>query len=315
MTDLPPLYLAREALRLGTDRELRHGAATGLLTRVGVGVYVSTDQWSSMPPDEQYRTRVRGAGAVSAPRTQFSHDSAAALWRLPSVGRWPQVSHQLAPAQPGGSSRTQIRRHEVGLDPLSTRIDGTTVTSLARTVVDMACTTSMLRAVVMADAALRTPDATEWNRVPTSTAELHAVLESLLPYRGHARAGRVISFATGLAESPGESFARVQFHALGLPAPELQVPFYDELGLIGIADFYWRHLGLICEFDGLSKYGVLRRYQRGMTTQQVVIDEKKREDRMRRVSDDFVRLDWPTVQDRRTLAAHLRPHGLVASRS
>ena len=314
MTHLAPLYLAREAQRLGSDRELRHGVTTGAITRIGVGVYVATDQWLAMQLDERYRTQVRGAAAISARGTQFSHDSAAALWRLPSIGDWPATTHYLAERQMGGSSRVQMRRHEVGLDPLSTRIDGVVVSSLARTVVDMSTSTSMVRAVAMADAALRATDGGEWRRVPTSASELTRTLEQLLPYRGHARAQRVINFATGLSGSPGESFSRVQFHSLGYPPPELQVEFVDEQGSIGFVDFYWPHLGLICEFDGLSKYGVRRRYQLQMTREQILLDEKIREDRMRRVSDGFVRLGWARVADRRALATYLARHGLVATR-
>ena len=312
MNNLPALYLAREALQLGSDRELRHSVMNGTVTRIGIGVFVDTAAWLSMQPDERYRTRVRGAAAVSAHGTQFSHDSAAALWRLPSIGPWPTVTHTLTAKQRGGSSRVQIRRHGLGLDPLATNIDGPAVTSLARTVIDMACTTPLVRAVAMADAALRTPQKDEWHRPSTSTAELASVLETLLPYRGHLRAQRVINLANGKSESPGESFARVQFLALGYPPPELQVEFFDELGYIGTVDFFWPHLGLICEFDGISKYGAERRYQLGLTPEQILINEKSREDRLRRVSNDFVRLGWSKVADRRALAGFLARHGLIS---
>lgn len=167
----------------------------------------------------------------------------------------------------------------------------------------------------MADAALRQPEMAEWARTATTAGELSTILDGLLPYRGHARARRVIGFATGQSESPGESFSRVQFHALGYPPPELQVEFFDELGFIGCVDFYWPHLGLIAEFDGLSKYGDRRKYQRGMTLEQILMLEKTREDRLRRVSRDFVRLDWAKVVNRRLLAEYLRAHGLVERRS
>jgi len=99
--------------------------------------------------------------------------------------------------------------------------------------------------------------------------------------------------------------------ALGYPDPELQVEFVDEEGSIGFVDFFWPELGLIGEFDGRSKYGEQRRYQRNITLEQILVSEKEREDRLRRVSRSFVRLDWAKVSDRRRLAAYLRPHGLV----
>ena len=104
----------------------------------------------------------------------------------------------------------------------------------------------------------------------------------------------------------------MQFHALGFPAPELQVPFYDERGFIGCVDFYWRHLGLVGEFDGHVKYRNAV-YLRGRLPEEVVIAEKQREDRIRRVTKGFVRWDWRTAMDRAALAERVRPFGLVAA--
>jgi len=312
MTQPPKLILARDALRLGTDRELHRRAASGSLTRLATGVFIPSKTWEKMLPDERYRTKVHAAASVSAPGTHFSHDSAAALWRLPSIGAWPPVVHELSARDTGGRSRAAITRHSLGLDPGATELEGVTVTSLSRTVIDMSCTTPFVRAVVMADAALRPAKGTTVGR--TTTLELSEQLETLKPYRGSLKAQKVINFATGKSESPGESYSRVQFLALGYPPPELQVDFYDELGWIGRVDFFWRHLGLICEFDGLSKYGARRLYQRGLTLEQILMVEKKREDRLRRVSTDFVRLDFEKVENRRALAEYLRPHGLVELR-
>jgi hypothetical protein len=103
-------------------------------------------------------------------------------------------------------------------------------------------------------------------------------------------------------------------HLLRFPAPQLQVPFYDEEGFIGYADFYWPELGLIGEFDGAVKYRD-KVYLRGRLPEVVVIDEKRREDRMRRVSSSFARWDWATALDRRLLAQRLTPFGLMPSRN
>lgn len=302
MTANPPLYLYREAQRLGASRELNASHRSGRLTRLARGVYMQTTDWMRLTRDEKYRAIVRAASAISSPHSQFCLDSAAALWRLPSIGPWPAVAHELMMQSPGGMSRVGIQRHTRGLDPSPALIDDVTVPSLARTIVDMSCTTPFVRAVAMADRALRvglTPD------------DLTCTMDALAPYRGLTRARRVAAFATAQSESPGESFSRVQFLALGYPAPELQVEFFDERGSIGFADFFWRDLGLIAEFDGQSKYGAQRLYQRDMTLEQILLSEKAREDRMRRVSRSFVRLDWAKVSDRGRLAAYLRPHGLV----
>lgn len=302
MTFLPPLFVSREARLLGSDRQLRRHHADGSLTRLTTGVYVDTQQWADLDAVDQYRTRVRAHSLSSDPNAQFSHDSAAAEWRLPSIGPWPRVAHQVSGLSAGGTSRVGIRRHAIGLDPDAVEFNGLVVTSLARTVVDMASSTPFVRAVAMADRALRlAPDGLDFNRA----------LASRETSRGAVRAASVIEFATPLAASPGESFARVQFFALGYPPPELQVEFFDELGFAGEVDFYFRELDLIVEFDGRSKYGPLRQYQQGLTLEQMLLKEKDREDRLRRLMRSFARINWSLTADRRALANHLRPHGLV----
>ena len=302
MTTQPPIFLSREALRLGSDRELRHRRASGTLTRIGVGAYVDTEQFVALSRDEQYRTRVRAAALRSDPASQFSHDSAAALWRLPSIGPWPRIAHQLRPAAVGGTSRVDIRHHAIGLDPDAREIDGIVVTSLSRTVVDMATSTAFVRSVAMADHALRRGCTAE---------DLERAIRSRQSPFGISRARSVAEFASALAASPGESLARVQFLALGYPAPELQVSFHDDRGFAGEADFYFRALDLIVEFDGRSKYGPDREFQTGLSLEQILLKEKDREDRLRRLVRSFARINWVLALDRRALANHLRPHGLI----
>jgi len=94
----------------------------------------------------------------------------------------------------------------------------------------------------------------------------------------------------------------------------LQVEIVDEAGSIGFVDFYWRHLGLACEYDGPLKYGVNRQFQRDISVEQLLWKEKVREGRMRRVVRGFVRLTAEIVRDRRGLAEYLLPFGLAPQR-
>jgi hypothetical protein len=315
MTYLPHIYLTREAERLGTGRELRALHSRGAVVRLATGAFIDRSAWESLDSDGRYRARVHAAALISSPGAQFSHDSAAALWRLPSIGRWPVVSHELIDRSAGGTSRVGIARHALGRDPLATVVDGVLVTSLTRTLIDMAATAPFVRSVAMIDDGLRMPrpgDFRDGLVIPTQL-ELLGAHDALLPFRGSTRARRAICFGDGRSGSPLESFSRVQFSALGYPAPEQQVRFDDEFGFIGVVDFYWRELGLIVETDGDSKYTDARKFQRDMTLEQVLRTEKQREDRLRRQSRSFARIGWALASDRRALAAFLRPHGLVAS--
>jgi len=314
MQNIPDLYLTKEAVRLSSDRELRRQRQRGALVRLGAGVYVSAVDWRSLDADEQFRTRIAASSLRARIRPQFSHDSAAAMWRLPSIGPWPRTVDQLIERAQPTSTRVGVIRHARGRDRDPREVDGVAVTSLARTLVDISCTSTFVRAVAMVDDGLRPtrPGDPRWGWVDSATdqAQLLQLLERLEPYAGSVRARRVLEFASALSGSPGESVARVQFHALGLPSPELQVEFSDEHGLIGFADFYWPDLDLIVEFDGKSKYGAARRYQLGLTPQQLLQQEKAREDRLRRVVTSFTRIDWAKTRDRRILAEHLRRYGL-----
>lgn len=312
------LILTREAARLGSENQLRALARSGALTRLRAGVYVDTDIWNALDTDAKYRTRVRAVAATSAPNTQFSHDSAAAMWRLPVIGQWPMTVHEAVEWRGGGASRAGVVAHGQGLDECPELLDDVQVTSLPRTLVDVARTSSMARSVAMLDAGLRRPREGEFRHPqfanPPSISDLLEHLHHMGSARGASRARRAIEFADPKSESPGESYSRVQFHAPGLPSPELQREFFDDQGLIGIADFYWPGVGLALEFDGKSKYGNMRKYQRGMTLEEILMLEKDRERRFRRVVSNFDRIGWDLANDRAQLARYLSVYGLVPER-
>jgi hypothetical protein len=309
---LPTLHLSTYARATGADRALRRRFARGEVTRLLPGVYIDSTVWESLSPDDRYRNRVRAGSLLSAPATQFSHDSAAALHGLPNVGAWPGRLHQLGERSTGGASLPWLRRHLVGLDDQPTVIAGITVTSLPRTLVDIACGSPFIRSVTMLDYALGSSgnsDSSPRNALATRD-DVHSVLDSLGTYRGLVRARRAIDFADGRSGSPAESFARAQFLAIGYPAPVLQKEFFDERGSIGFVDFYWPELDLIVEYDGRVKYGEGRAFQRDISAERVLWEEKVREDRLRRVCTGFARLTREVVRDLPTLVSYLRPFGL-----
>lgn len=88
------------------------------------------------------------------------------------------------------------------------------------------------------------------------------------------------------AQSPLESVSRVRLVALGLPEPALQVPFFDDDGLVGYVDMWWPEFGVIGEADGAMKY------DDGISA---VIAEKRREDRLRALGHVVVRWSWSEI--------------------
>ena len=126
-----------------------------------------------------------------------------------------------------------------------TREYGTSVTTTARTIVDLAREVPFIEAVVAADSALRMRK--------TTKEELRCVCDACRRWPGIVQAKRVVTFSDGRAESVLESCARVIFDAHGLAAPEIQVTIRGP-GFVFRADFCWEKCKTIAEADGLAKY-------------------------------------------------------------
>ena len=111
---------------------------------------------------------------------------------------------------------------------------------------DIARTTGLIEGVVAADSALRNHAAIK--------VEFAIVLRDCAQWRGTVRAGQVLDFADGRAESALESVARVRFAQFRIPPPSLQVNIRGAQGFIGRVDFCWPEYRTIAEADGALKY-------------------------------------------------------------
>lgn len=185
--------------------------------------------------------------------------------------------HLTRPGRPGLAGTVHVVPHRAILtDGEITDIDGMAVTTLARTVLDIARYHGFTRGVVVADAALRAG-------LPRD--ELVEVLEVAKQRRAAGCAEKVFAFADPLAESVGESRSRVALATLGLPKPVLQHEFRNRSGgFVGRADFWMENFSTIGEFDGRSKYGLS-----GNATNEELAREKDREDELRDLGQQMVR--------------------------
>lgn len=270
----------------------------GELVRVRRGWYVLGPQWQSLGADGRYRLVVRATAARAERDLLYSHHSAAVLHGLPLIGPWPQAVHAVDPVGAGGSSSRLLTTHRGPVDPAPSVIDGVRVTSLSRTLVDMAATSSFLIGVTMVDHVLNREAARMSGAqqpgglcVPRITHEtLLAELDLAHPRYGHRAAERAIRFANGLSANPGESLGRVRFEELGFEIPELQVRF-DVNGCTYYVDYFWRRVRKIGEFDGHIKY-TRAAVMGNRDVVQVVIDEKDRESLLRPMVNSFDRWGW-----------------------
>ncbi len=280
--------------------------------RVGRGAYFPVSSWEQLDAREQYLVRVHAIARTRRNPPVLSHWSAAALHGLPLVGDWPMEVHTIVGPTSGGRSRHHVIKHSIRLDDADvTELDGLRVTTVARTILDIAVTGSFMVAVTMADRAIHVD---RFRRTPalTTKSELRELWAARLPFRGSARSWEVIDFAETRADSPIESVSRVNMRVIGCPRPQLQVPFSDYQGRIGETDFYWPEFEVIGEADGDVKY-LDPRYRAGRTADQVVLDEKVREDRLRALGRTVSRWRWATASHPIVLRRHLEMAGIRMS--
>ena len=180
-----------------------------------------------------------------------SHESAAYLHDidllLPSGTTVPRVTLTRRPQAPSRSLvRGALIRVAMVPDDHITTVLGVPVTTVARTVTDIARTTGFMEGVVAADSALR--------KHTVLKVELAIVLRDCAQWKGIVRARQVLDFADGRAESALESVARVRFAQYRIPPPGLQANICGTHGFIGRVDFCWDEYQTIAEADGALKY-------------------------------------------------------------
>lgn len=305
------LVLTRTLTVAGDRSAFYAGVRRGEFVRLARGVYVPTATWTAADRHEKYRWSVRAAAATAERDLVVSHESAAALWRLPALGAWPTTVHEVTDAARGGRSTGLLTRHTSGIPHGLVRLEGIRATGLARTVVDVARTSSFAAGVVVADAALRraAPPAPV---VPAACITHEDLLQELgaIPIRqGSARALKTIEFADGRADRPGESISRVNMHLAGISPPQLQVRLYGASGRLYYVDFWWEGCSMIGEFDGQDKYSNPE-FLRGRTPQQALLDEKYREDDLRAAGRGMSRWGWDIAVSQTRLRAHLFAAGI-----
>jgi hypothetical protein len=173
-----------------------------------------------------------------------------------------------------------------------TRLYKLPVTTVARTVADLARTLPFVDAVVVADSALSQEKATK--------PELLQALQRCTGWPGVRQARRALEFADDRAESPLESAARVVFAEAGLDPPELQVTIHGEQEQQQFAarvDFLWRAQKAAAEADGLVKYN----------DRKDLLKERERDHQLREAGYTVVHFTWKELfQAKEVVLARIR---------
>ena len=316
--------------------------AAGVLLRLRRGVMVDRRWWDASAPWERHAVRARGfalalgatAGAASG-LGESSPTQPAGAEADPTVDSSPAAADVGAPlsARVGGGrpvGRLALSHHSAlavhgvsvhavdelvhmcrldgqrghrsgplvvhgSVDPEHvTSVEGLRTVSPALACLQVAADFGPEAGLVAADSLLR---------LKLSTGDELATLVRHPQLRAGSSAVRlVVRLADGRRESAGESRTAWLSHQLGLRPLVPQVVITEEDGsFVARVDFVIEGTKVVVEFDGMLKY----------TEPGVLVAEKKREDRLRRLGYEVVRVTWedlgrPDVVRTRLLAALAR---------
>lgn len=280
------VFLRREALDHGySDLDLKHAVADDVLAKVRHGVYTLAEVWAAAGATEKHRLRAHAVLRSHNAHLALSHTSAAVEHGLrlhrPDLDR----VHVTCLDRHIARTTRDIVYHQgrCGEDDLTTR-NGVLLVRPVRAGLETASLGDTPQGLVVLDSV-----------VDLGLGSLDDIRTSYQAVGRHPDSRRlqvVVRLVRKGSNSVGETLSRHLMFRWGLPEPELQFEVYDAHGnLVGRTDFAWPGHGLLGEFDGLAKYGRLRRP--GETVEQAVVREKQREDLLRELTGWLmIRLIW-----------------------
>ncbi|MVQ40803.1 hypothetical protein GON06_01335 [Microbacterium sp. MAH-37] len=270
--------------------------------RIRRGVYVDRAAYDKLQPWKRYAVRVH-AFVRAHPDAVLCLESAAVFHGLPLFGETRDI-HVFADGSEKARRVGDVWVHTSEHPRSIERVGGALVTSQIDTVADLCRVLPIAKALCLADAAI--------SPVQGGSAAIDDVVDLLdaqTNRRGIARARWVCDHADGLSESPGESVSRAVIIWSGFEEPELQREFHYD-GFEDRVDFHFRSVSAIGESDGWQKY----RLGDPEEAAQRLVEEKRREDRLRRHGHPFGRWDLSDAMQVKPLCTALKGAGVPQTR-
>jgi len=265
----------------------------GLLTALDRGWYAVG---SPATPEERHVLATRASLRAHQGRAVAGHHSGLLILRLPTYRA--DLSRVRLSRTTEGASRTRDGLSLGRVVPIEAQAGSTVVPALA--VVQHGISSGPVSALVAADAALR--------RGQTTRAELTRALGWVERHPGSATLGGLLALADGPRESPGETRLAHLLHLMQLPVtPQVVV---EDGGFRAVVDFLVDGETVVLEFDGRVKYGRSADqpgpFGQRRSPGEVVWAEKRREDRLRDLGYEVVRVVWSDLDDPVALARRIR---------
>lgn len=314
--DVP--ILRRTLIRSGTtDADIRIAKRDKAIQRIHRGAYLPAtpdeDGEDFEAIEKRYLAKVRAAIEFGGANRYPSHQSAAALLNVPLLTPDRSSVHFVSTRSGRKSPSIVVHQAKIPADDLVT-IGDTTTTSIARTVCDVARQGTFRQAICALDSGLHQA------RLRHQSIDLESVAARMRFGHGMPTLLEALPYATDLAESVGEAVSHcfwIEHDAI--PMPQLQVAVSAGKGREYRCDAGWfdddGRLLVVGEFDGKFKYHRASAASGHRLTEDVIYEEKLREDAIRDCGIVVVRWTWaelrnPKELERKILDA-LRRGGII----
>jgi hypothetical protein len=266
---------------------------------------MTTTEWTALRPDEIF-VAVAAAKVLRCPDVVFGAETALFLAGLPVFGvpagivvntlsrsrlgpEPPTVRFSAAaPADAKAQARyvpTIVRRRTRDLDPV--RTGGFLTVGAGVAVADVAVRLTFRQGLTAADGLARFGPL-----IDTTLDSARAAAESFGAKCHRERAERIIELARPGAATPLETGSRCVILQHGFQEPVLQQPHFDHAGcFLGRTDTHWHERSTSGESDGRIKY-LDPRYRNGRSMEQVLMDEKIRQQKIEATGVRIIRWMW-----------------------
>jgi len=237
--------LRTELQRQISVRKLRGEVASGLLIPYGRNVLVDHARAA------EFNTRAAAAMLHAGPEAVLTDHSAARLYGCAAADAAP--IHVLMPYERHLRSRPGLTVHNGRFTAADVEVvQGIRVLRLESSLAALICRARPRAALACLDQALAMVPPEQRLTVRAQIAE--KVIERPDP-RGRVQATQLLELATGLPESPAESWLLLIMVEGGIPMPTLQYPVRDLSGHERYRlDFAWPDLKIAVEYDGYEAH-------------------------------------------------------------
>ena len=197
------------------------------------------------------------------PRAVASHATAALLWDLPLFPAGPSLLEVTVPPASHPRRKPGLRQYRLPLPTDQIEVNrGMPVTSVARTLLDLACAGPRLGAVAAADSAC--------NRGMLTADQLRGAIWHLTGRHGGRRGAAWLRQVDGRAQSAIETAVRLLLLDARLPRPSLQHAVVEHGRVLASADLAYPDAKVWIECDGWSAHGGREAFQQDRWRQNVL---------------------------------------------